>query len=265
MTDYFWLHKLRVDIAGLTISEPKIQIDIRREADSTPPTGHVSIYNLSETHEKNIHERGQDMILHGGFGDNIGLLFDGKVQRVEKERREYSRITKIKIGGKAVLTSRFARANVSMRSYGDFVPLVQIVEDLVTDMGLEIGPTDLIPNEKRRWYWNGSAAIGLYKALLGTEITWYEDDGTIRFNKPNHEQPDAETIELSAANGLIGAPTETDEGVKIRSLLRSSYRIGSVIVLDAIKTSGRFKITSVRHFGDNWKGSLYTDMDLRRL
>ena len=263
----FWQHKVEATIAGIRISDPKIQFSIKRESDSTPPSGFVSIFNLSVDTERQIHERGKTIILNGGYGNNLGLLFDGAVQKVERERIKLSRITTIKIAGKVV--EKETLSGVTNRSYNGDIPVRQIVTDIATDINMKTGPLNLIPADAviHNWHYTGRASNALTIAIRDHGLTWYEDDGVIRVNKPgrNTQQADAETVSISEENGLIGAPSVTDQGVRIRCLLRPTVRIGHIVNLKSLATTGRFKIVAIHHVGDNWTGSFYSELDLREL
>lgn len=258
---YYWKHVLQVETAGLTIRDPKIEIDIKRESDQTPPQGFIAIYNLSEQHEAQIHDRGKSVILTGGYEGFEALLFNGAVQRVERERRKMSRITRLKLAGKVVAEDTLL--GVSMRGYSDVVPLRQIVTDIISDMGLTAGPLDAVPNTSREWYWDGSASHALGVALKPHGLTWYEDDGVIRINAPKTVQPDSETIRISPETGLIGSPSITDDGARARCLINPLIRVGWLVIIESEAVEGSFKVASLQHVGDNWRGHLYTELELR--
>ena len=263
----FWQHNVEAVIANIRITDPKIKFSIKRESDRTPPSGFVQIFNLNVNTEKQIYEQGESLVLNGGYGDNLGLLFDGAVQKVERERINLSRITTIKLAGKVVELAKLS--GVTFRSYNGLASVRQVVTDIVSDIGLQVGPLDLIPADAmiNNWYYAGQASNALTIAIRDHNLTWFEDDGVIRFNRPGRgtQQSDAVVIHLSAENGLIGAPSVTDQGVRLRCLLRPTVRMCNVVELTSQATSGRFKIVAIHHQGDNWTGSFYSELELREL
>ena len=263
----YWQHRIEAVIAGIRVSEPKIQFSLKRESDATPPSGQVQIFNLNADTEKQIYERGRTLVLSGGYDGNLGLLFDGAVQKIERERIHLSRITRIKLAGQVV--QKDVLSGVTFRGYNGDVSVRQIVTDIVSDIGLQLGPLDLIPSGAmiHNWNYHGQASNALSIAVRDHGLTWFEDDGVIRFNMPGRgtQQADADTIDLSTDNGLIGAPSVTDQGVKVRCLLRATTRMCNVVNVQSDTTSGRFKIIAIHHSGDNWTGSLFTELDLREL
>ena len=273
MAQLFWKHGIKLEVAGLNIEHPKIKFMIRREADPTPPSGYVEVYNLNTDTENQIYERGQSLVLSGGYNDNLSLIFSGAVQRVERERRDLSRITRLKIAGAVQEKKRKEKEKTdttirTVRAYAGEVSLRDIVRDIVVeDMKLILGPLDDIPADAKikdfDYEWASEWALNL--VLRQHKITWYEEDGTIRFNSPGKPQPDGETVELSKESGLLDSPVVTDEGIRVRSLLRPDLRLGGVIDLKSDAISGKQKIIAVQHFGSNWTDSFITDCECRTL
>ena len=77
---------------------------------------------------------------------------------------------------------------------------------------------------------------------------------------------------LSPATGLIGAPTVTHDGqgkrssARARSLLNPVFALGGKVNLESETLKGLWKISALRHHGDNWTASdFYTEMELKKL
>ena len=257
--------KIVVHVAGLEISEPRISFEMEREPDEVVPNGEVTIYNLSRDHENQIHDRGTDVRLDAGYPETIATLYDGQVDRITRERTQLKRITRIELGSFTTWVNRLG--GVSSRSYNGAETVRNIARDLVGDMnGLGLGPLDLIPNEiVENFAWAGSAAVGLRSLCKRVGVTWYEDDGVIRFNRPGIAQPDAIRIKLSPDLGLIGAPSITDQGAEAVSALQPLARVGNVVELESQSLQGDWKIVGIRHKGDNWEGVFRTFYRLRPL
>ena len=269
MTDVYWKHFVRCTVAGIIIEDPKISFRILRQIDGTAPEGYIALYNLNTDTEQRIHEKGADILLEAGWENtgNLGLIFDGSVGKIERERNDLSRITRIKISGKAVQPGPQKRTNGSVfRGYdADGVTYKQIITDIVEDMELELGPLDAVPDGTRTWNFVGSGTSALDQVCQSADITWYEDDGVIRFSKAgrNTEQPDAETVTIDQNIGLIGTPAILDNGARIRMFLNNRIRLGGVLTVESETLTGTYKVVAVQHSGDNWTGPLYTDVELR--
>ena len=80
--------RIVVDVAGLTISEPRINVLVERQSDSTQTNGHVDIYNLSDGHAQLIYDRGTTITVQAGYPTTLATIYQGAVQRVIKGRQQ---------------------------------------------------------------------------------------------------------------------------------------------------------------------------------
>ena len=263
---------LVVTVAGLTISELRMLFDLKFESSGTPGVGWVSVFNLSRNNEKIVFDRAGPVTISGGYGSRPGLLFAGSVDRVERSTEQLARITRIYVEARSI--DKATLSGITLRSYAGAVPVRRIAKDLVADFGMEAGPLDAIGADsiEEDWEFTGTAADGLTSLLQGYGVFWFEDSGTIRFNRPDMAAPDAEGVPLSPDSGLIGAPTIVDEGtaderVKVRSLLNSKIRVGNLLQpLKSERVHGNYKIVAVRHHGSNYDGpEFYSEADCRKL
>ena len=259
--------RIEVVVAGLTITEPRITVELDRHIDRTQDRGRVSIYNLSLEHERRIEERGGLITVSAGYPQTLAIIFDGEVQRVIRAREQLAKITHIKIGDQVRHKSRLG--GVFDGSYAGPQPTRRIATDIIESMGLIVGPLDNIPEGSTfpDFYWGGAPADSALDSLLRpVKCTWFESDGVIRINRVGMSQPDAPTIMLSPENGLIDTPIRTDEGAEVRMFLNPAVSMGAVINLSSVDLSGRWKVVSTRITADNWSsGRFETFCDLREI
>ena len=259
--------KIKVTVAGLEISEPRIALELDREIDDSQDKGRCDLYNLSIEHAARIHERGGPVRIEAGYPDTLAILFDGQAQRVTKERANLAHITRLHLGDMVRSARRLSGAFA--RSYAGAVPVRQIAADIVRDgLKLEHGPLDAIPEAATfpDFYWAGDPATAALDALLRrVGCTWFEADGIVRVNCPGHTQADAPRIMVTPQTGLIGTPIETDEGAECRVFLDARIVLGSVLDMRSDALAGAFKVVGTHTTADNWSGSFETRCDLRRL
>ena len=262
----FYRRQIEVTVAGLTISEPRISVELERSLDRTQDRGRVDIYNLSPGHEQRIYERGGPIQLQAGYPDTLATIFEGEVQRVLRARERLARITRIHVGDQ--VRQKVRLSGVTNRSYDGAEPVRQIVRDLASDMGLPVGPLDAIPSGATytNFYWGGqSTAAAMDVILASVKCGWFERDGVIRINRLGMTQADAPTIMLSPKLGLIDSPIVTDEGSEVRMFLRPEVVLGCVLNLESETLSGGWKVVGMRHEADNWRGRFETWCDLRSM
>ena len=94
-----WQRRIVVRVADLTISEPKIEFEIRRDSNETPAAGTVTLFNLARETEQRIEKHGEALTLSAGYAENEGIIYDGDIQRVERTSNidEKTRTTKIEL------------------------------------------------------------------------------------------------------------------------------------------------------------------------
>ena len=182
MRRLLWKRKIIVEVAGLTISDPKISIDLRLDGSSEPPSGNVIIYNLAADTESRIHKRGTKIKIIAGYEPGkgrpatTGLLLDAAVLRVERTLESLTRQTKIAVTDQ-VSTSQ---GNYIELSYQTDTHIRVIARDIIRRMNRDVGNLELLPDiSTNDWYWSGTASGGLRWFLSDYDLSWYEDGGAI--------------------------------------------------------------------------------------
>jgi hypothetical protein len=69
-----------------------------------------------------------------------------------------------------------------------------------------------------------------------------------------------ETIILDRYSGLIGSPEKTEDGLKIRSLLRHDFNPGMLVELDSRYFGGIYLLNRVEHSGNSRASDWYSDL-----
>ena len=254
---------LRVQVAGLSISEPRITVRVQRHADATQATGSCAIYNLSPAHSDQIYERSAAIDVEAGYPGRVASIFRGQVQRVQRASEALAHVTYISMGD--MLADAETLGGWTERSYDGPVLVRHIVQDFAADMGYGTGPLDNIPLGvlSHDWAFSGPSAEGLTDLLEQHGLTWYEDDGLVRVGGDGTLQPDAANFLMTPETGMVRSPTPTDEGMEVVSFLNPLIRISSVLTVRSAFVSGDFKVVSLTHDADNWSGPFVTRCDTR--
>lgn len=305
MTTRRFLRKVRVTMGGvadevipaaavrpaaIVIEDLYIRFRIRKEVTNTPLEGVIDIYNLNESNETRIRERAERVLLEAGYEDGgLEVIFDGAVRRVKRQRVDLDRITRIHVGGKTsrAETLLSERRSIFMRTYEGTVTVRDIIRDGVAELGLVLDeasfaqvPADAVETDFR---YNGSTQLMMQERLRPLGIDWYEEDGVIYFSAYRKSADDRlDGVLISERSGMIGTPTTTDDGVRVRTMLDprlrldTRFRIESSVLDrpaagDAVNeaaaelANGTWKIISVTHSGDNRLGSYESSVDGRPL
>ena len=255
---------IRVAVADLMITRPRIRVDIERQADQTQVTGEALIFNLAPERAEQIYQRAGPITIEAGYPGTITQLFDGVVQRVMRAQDDLRHVTRIVLGDQVHGGERLGA--VTTRSYDGPVLVRDIVVDIVgADMGMTVGPLDAIPADATvtNFMWAGPSSDALTVVLRRVDCNWFEDDGLIRFRALDTSQPDLFDLTVSPDTGLIRSPTPTDEGMELLMFLNGGARIGTKVNLRSERVSGVYRVVGLRHEADNWEGPFNTWLDLR--
>lgn len=255
------------DASALRVEDLLIKFKLRREATDTPAEGFISIYNLTPANEQRIRERGVRVRLEAGYGGRYALLFDGDIRRVERIREPVDRGVKIAVGG----NSTKQRQAVFVLTYDASTPVRTIFEDAARTMGLEIGPLDLIPADATRpegFAFQGATRTLLSGLLQPHGLRWYEDNGVIRITKQGTSTDDRpQGVLINRRSGMIGSPTITDDGIRVRSLLDVRLRLDTRVRVESelVDMGQLWKVVEITHQGDNREGEYETIIEANPL
>lgn len=267
-----YLRDLRLTVDGAAVSAEisglYVKFRVRWEASGTPATGDIEVYNLSEGSENRIRDRGKSVELFGGYqGGSLESIAQGDVRRVSRKRVGLDRVAVIRFGGNIDKTQR----TVFSRAYQGRVSVRQVVRDVVADMdGIEVGDLRAIPAGAALE--NRSFALPSRTVLTGLlaplDLAWYEEGGEISVIARGQSKDDRYDIIISEQSGMVGTPTITDDGVRVRTLLDHRIRMDTRFRVESEygEASGvDYHVVSYEHSGDNRSGGWFTDIEGRPL
>ena len=263
---YLWKRFIRVEAAQLRIEEPRMHVQLKKDADKV--NGTVKIWNLRPDNESALIERGERIRITAGYrtGVRVGIILDGTIRRAQSPREDLARITTLEVSDHVHAPDRLG--GFTSRSYAGAESVRNIVYDLAFDMGLGAGPLESIPVSAVRndYAHSGQTSQALTALLEPLGLSWWEDDGLIRVAEQRGEpQPDLPILLVSAETGMIGSPTPTDEGAEITMFFDPRVVRGTQLVLRSAELGGSWKVIAYEHTLENWDGPFSTWCDVRRL
>ena len=263
--------RIQVAVAGLEITDLRINVLIQKQIDSTQDKGTVSVFNLSPEHAQRIYERGGPITVTAGYPETLAIVFEGVVQRVRRERAQLSHITEIQVGDHVHQPDRLGGWYVQSLAGPIFVRTIAV--DIIRNgLEMEHGPLTAIPEfavwrNGESYYWANRAdsALSVLLSTLPGRVTWRAEDGLIQLNRAGVADQHASTIQVSPDTGLIDRAIETDEGAEARLFLEPRIVLGTVLEIESTGLSGSYKVVGLEHTADNWEGKFETFCDLRAL
>lgn len=224
---------------AIDLSELRFRFAIRRGDLQTPNTADVRVYNVSDDTADRIRQllpqpEFTRVVIQGGYDGNYGILFDGQIKQIRRGR-ESQTDTFIDItaadGDRAY---NFAISAVTLEA-GQTGAKDQIAAILagMKKQGADIGyMPEITSNPLPR----GKVIFGMSRDALrqvadNTGTNWSIQDGKVNFVPKSGYIP-GEVPVITAATGMIGLPTQTQNGIHVRALLNPNFKIGQVVKLD---------------------------------
>ena len=267
---------IRVNVAGFEIEHPRMHFNVERQPDDTPPNGQLTIYNLADREDREIFKRDEPVVIRAGYPQQLGIVFEGKVAKIVKQRRGTERTTQLDLIGGLWDSGLESSPPVTSRSHAGEQSVREVAKAIVTqDMGMAVGDISVIPEDATvdNFYAVNNSTVALTMLTSRVGVTWYEDDGVVRFHSPRRYRNDTSRLLIAERTGLLKGTAysdsgEEDSGYRVKTLLNPLVRIDGIVDLESKEVlggKGTFKIANFRHDGDNWEGDFCTEMELVEL
>jgi ethanolamine utilization microcompartment shell protein EutS len=277
-----WKRVVEVTISGkagtLTVRDLTITFSVSKSIGSKQNTATISIMNLTKSHRRQIGEEFDKIELKAGYeGGPLSTIFKGDIEDVEH--------TKDTADVKSEMTCGDGNEGVQKGAVSKTFPAgtkpKAIIEYLQSEMpGTtkgEMKGIDDLPAYKRPVSLYGWAAREMDK--LGREhgFYWSIQNGEVEAVK--NDQVLSRTTVVSKETGMIGIPTVTDKGVRIKALLNSEIAPGRTIDVrsdfldeasgkDKRKSDdggGLFRVSEVTFSGTNRGEEFYVEAEGNRI
>ena len=150
-------------------------------------------------------------------------------------------------------------------SYDAPVQVRRIAEDTVEKMGMDIGPLDALPaNKKRSWYFSSSGPAALTVLSRDEDWTWFTDSDTVKFRKRDdinglviYQNLDV-NLRLEEGRSVLEFNTDLPDQAEVTVAIYRSY--------EAKGSDGRSETYSHRYFREcgtvaRWKANETISID----
>jgi hypothetical protein len=199
-----------------------------------PNFSQVVIYNLNAETENQIINEDDRIIVEAGYeGEQYGLIFDGDIIQTirEKEDGVTYKLTLIAQDGNNFFRNSYANTTLQKGQTNR-----EIINTLTTQSSIPTTMGNISDNLDQVKLTRGKAIFGLTVDYLrqlakSQNATFYLKSGEVNIVKLE-DIPQGEIIDLSPTSGLIGVPSQTDQGVTIKSLLNPNIKTNILIHID---------------------------------
>lgn len=223
--------------SGLDLSDMHIQFHIESADFETPNTAVIRVWNLADSTILALKEFNQVTLNAGYVNAAFGIVFQGTIRQFKVGHEEaHSKYLDI-IASDGDLPYNWGISNTSL-------PAGSTQQDAINqaakDMGLTVSQIAAAPGENTNVGGvvlpRGRVLFGLSRHILRNAsgsigASWSIQNGKVQVIPLQGYLP-LEAVVLNGRNGMIGFPEQTDQGIKVRSLLNPKILVGGRIKID---------------------------------
>lgn len=234
-----WLRKCTLLVSdrsgeGLDLSQLRIKFNVKRSDTQTPNIAEIRVYNLEDATARRIQKEFSKVVLQAGYEQNFGVIFQGNVKQVLRGRENGTDTYIDIIAGDGDLSYNFAIVNATLASGAGQTEQVNAAIGAMTKTGGTTAgtvgemPASKLPRGKAMY---GMARDYLRQSAETSNKTWSIQDGKVQFVSVTSYLP-GEAVLLTSKTGMIGTPTQTNEGILVNCLLNPKLKVGGRVKLD---------------------------------
>ena len=230
---------------ALELGELRVAFTVKVSEQETPNSASIRVYNLSEATAGRIRKEFTRVILQAGYQGNCSVIFDGNITKVALGQEGGPGAGKNGGEGEGLDTCleisagdgdrayNYALVNTSLAAGSTPDDHVRACMKAFSAKGIEPGYIPLLPGQKlpRGKVMYGMARKYMRDTAKQTGTSWSIQNGKVQMVPVRGYLP-GEAVVLTAETGLVGAPEQTNDGIKVRCLLNPRLRIGGRIKLD---------------------------------
>lgn len=241
---------------GLDVSSLRCSFYVEKAVSETPNYSQMAIYNLSRDTISSI-KAGDTVILEAGYENgNYGMIFTGQVVQPHTVHEGGTDLvlTLICQDGDEFLNSSFTATTVGSGStHSDIVAVCTKKGGTAIQTGLLTASlaNKVLPRGKTLF---GKSSKYLSKVAAAAQSQFYIEDGIVNIVAASDYSAN-KAVELNPMTGLIGTPSQTDDGVSAQCLINPSIKLNTLVYINASLVTAKKASTAA----ENPIASLNTD------
>lgn len=244
--------------------ELRVSFDVSKSVSGSPNKFEIRVWNLNSDHRNSIGKELEEVQLEAGYvppegGGNLSIISKGFIRDVQHDRQGPDIVTTISCGDG---DKAHRKATIS-KTYPSGTPVADVVQGLYDQMklhGVDKGewkfPND-IRTMKRPFSMCGGCVRELNNLGRGNGFYWSIQNGVMEVIPTDGHL--AGQVLISAETGMVGTPTITDNGVKVKCLLNPAIRPNRTVkvqseILEMNSQDDTYRVSELEFSGDNMQG-----------
>jgi len=240
------------DAEVITIESPlTVDFDITRNTFSSANNATFRLYNLAPTTRDKIFQDKYNIFrfcfvdFYAGYGDQLSLLFTGKVMQAYSERQGTEMVTEIQA------LDAFGIFDYSTHTFPKGTGTHDLIKTLANDMEhIKLGAVG-VPDERITSHLSiDSVSFDAISKVTGGLC--FVDLGKLNILKNNQVLQDAEIYKIDSDTGLLGTPKRRDAQVEIDMIFEPRITVGQLVEVESSTArifDGQFKVIGIHHAG----------------
>lgn len=273
---------------NLDLSQMRFRFNVKAADSQTPNSTIIRIYNLSDQTAQSIEKEYTRVVLQCGYGDELGVIFDGTIKQVRRGRESPvdTYLDILAADGDVGLNDTIISKSIAAGSTP--ADRIKSAIDAMAKSGVSLG---YLPETESVALARGVVQYGMARDILRSEVagagmSYSIQNGQLIFIPLDGFLPGEEVV-LTAVTGMIGLPEQTEYGVKVRCLINPRLGIGSKLKIDnksiqslppqnlsasgqtafqstlltaPLNSDGSYRIYVLEHTGDTRGNDWYSDL-----
>lgn len=278
MTELFG-RSATVIVDTIKLADHKISFKIEKTLKPQPNTCEISIWNLNKDQRAQLEElrpkttlatKGISCQIDAGYQNDTALLWLGDLRSVQSVRSKADWITTLS-SGDGEKAWQNARLHVS---YGPNTPVETVLRALVRALGVGEGNVGRVASNLKLkgagsllthgTVISGPVAPQLDAWARSADLEWSVQDGRIQFLN-RAKALGGKAVRIASDTGMVGSPTVDQKGIlTVKVLFIHDIRAGALIVLDADRIKGNYRIQKATWNGDTFGGDWTIEIEAKR-
>lgn len=232
-----WIRKVSLIVAdaagnGLDLSKMRVHFQVSQSEFETPNNAVIRVFNLSTETEKQIRKEFTTVTLQAGYENGaFGIIFFGSIKQAKSGRDNQTDTYLDIFAADSDLVYNFGMIAKAIAAGTD--PKDQATQ-IAQAMGAQVGRVNfdvgLKPNIRGKTLY-GMGRAGLRNLARSGTSAWSFQNGKLQVTPLAGYLP-GEAVVINSKSGMVGLPEQTQEGIKVRTLLNPKIQIGTQVQIN---------------------------------
>lgn len=228
-----------------------VQFDINRNTFASANTANFQLFNLEPSTREQMFQdkyridRNCFVEFYAGYGDNMPLIFKGKVLECYSSKSNTNVITRISALDNDIIQSYSSHTFEAGTSKKD------VLKTLVGDMpNTQLGAIGTMEGVLQNRYIVDDLTFVAINKLTGNHA--FIDLGQLNVLQENETLKDINIYKLTSDTGLLGTPERRDAQVVVNAVFSPEIIVGQLLEIESSTApvfNGQFKVVGLQHSG----------------